>query len=136
MTSIVSERAFEEFIEAELLAHGGYGAVPSGDFDRVRCLNPKEVFAFLRASQPKVLADLAKHHGDLLEVAILDALVKALDTSGSLSVLRHGFKFFGKTLHLAYFAPANTLNPDSLARYAMNRLAVSRQLRIRIRAET
>jgi type I restriction enzyme R subunit len=129
LTSIVSERAFEEFIEAELLAHGGYGAVPSGDFDRVRCLNPKEVFAFLRASQPKVLADLAKHHGDLLEVAILDALVKALDTSGSLSVLRHGFKFFGKTLHLAYFAPANTLNPDSLARYAMNRLAVSRQLR-------
>ncbi len=129
MTSIVTERAFEEFIEAELLAHGGYSSSAPGDFDRVRALNAKEVLAFLHASQPKVLAELAKHHGDLLEVAILDALVKALDTNGSLAVLRHGFKFFGKNLQLAYFAPAHTLNPDNLARYAMNRLTVTRQLR-------
>ena len=42
--------------------------------------------------------------------AITAALVKELDLKGSLHVLRHGFKFYGKTFRLAYFKPAHGLN--------------------------
>ncbi len=31
-------------------------------------------------------------------------------SKGSLHVLRHGFKFYGKTFRLAYFKPAHGLN--------------------------
>jgi type I restriction enzyme R subunit len=55
--------------------------------------------------------------------------VKTLDTRGSLDVLRHGFKFFGKKIDCAYFKPAHGMNPDILAKYAKNRLVVVRQLK-------
>ena len=55
---------------------------------------------------------------DGLEAAVLDTLVKALDSRGSLDVLRHGFKFFGKKIECAYFKPAHGMNPDILAKYA------------------
>ena len=48
---------------------------------------------------------------------------------GSLDVLRHGFKFFGKKIECAYFKPAHGMNPDILAKYAKNRLVVTRQVR-------
>jgi type I restriction enzyme R subunit len=56
-------------------------------------------------------------------------LVKALDARGTLDVLRHGFKFFGKKIECAYFKPAHGMNPDILARYAKNRLVVTRQVK-------
>ena len=42
-------------------------------------------------------------------------------------MLRHGFRFFGRTFRVAYFAPAHGLNPDALARFERNELAVTRQ---------
>jgi type I restriction enzyme R subunit len=44
-------------------------------------------------------------------------------------VLRHGFKFFGKKIDCAYFKPAHGMNPDILAKYAENRLVVTRQVK-------
>ena len=46
-------------------------------------------------------------HGAGLETLLLATLVKELDLKGSLHVLRHGFKFYGKTFRLAYFKPAH-----------------------------
>ena len=66
---------------------------------------------------------------DGLETAVLDTLVKALDLRGSLDVLRHGFKFFGKKIECAFFKPAHGMNPDILVKYAKNRLVVTRQVR-------
>ena len=50
-------------------------------------------------------------------------------TRGSLDVLRHGFKCYGKQLDLAYFAPAHGMNPATQALYESNRLTVTRQLK-------
>jgi type I restriction enzyme, R subunit len=45
-----------------------------------------------------------------------------------LHVLRHGFKFYGKTFRMAYFKPAHGLNDEVLALYAKNQLTVTRQV--------
>jgi type I restriction enzyme R subunit len=67
-------------------------------------------------------------HGAGLESLLINTLVKELDSKGSLHVLRHGFKFYGKTCRLAYFKPAHGLNPEVLDLYAKNRLTVTRQV--------
>ena len=49
-------------------------------------------------------------------------------TEGCLTVLRHGFKCFGKTFRAAYFASATSLNQDTLQKYQANRLHITRQV--------
>lgn len=51
-----------------------------------------------------------------------------LDVKGSLAVLRHGFKFYGKTFRHCYFKPAHGLNEATLSLDAMNQLTVARQV--------
>jgi len=60
---------------------------------------------------------------------VLDWLVKDLDKKGTLDLVRHGLKLYGKTIRLAYFRPSHGLNPDVLALYEKNRLVVTRQAR-------
>jgi type I restriction enzyme R subunit len=67
-------------------------------------------------------------HGSGLEPLVLATLVKELDTKGSLHVLRHGFKFYGKTFRLSYFKPAHGANPEVLELFAKNGLTVTRQV--------
>jgi type I restriction enzyme R subunit len=59
---------------------------------------------------------------------LIDALVKALEARGTLDVLRHGFKFFGKPIKMAYFKPAFGLNPEAVDRYNHNLLTATRQV--------
>ena len=67
-------------------------------------------------------------HGSNLEKMLLAALVKELAIKGSLNVLRHGFKFYGKTFRLAWFKPAHGLNEEVLSNYRQNCLTVTRQV--------
>ena len=54
--------------------------------------------------------------------------MKSIDSRGTLDVLRHGVKFYGKRIDCAYFRPAHGLNPEIIARYGQNRLVVTRQI--------
>ena len=58
-----------------------------------------------------------------------------MDANGSLATLRHGFKCYGRTLHAAFFKAAHELNPELEARYAANRLGLTRQLRFSPQSE-
>jgi type I restriction enzyme, R subunit len=49
-------------------------------------------------------------------------------TAQALHILRHGFKFYGKTFRIAYFKPAHGLNDEMAALYSQNQLTVTRQL--------
>ena len=129
MTTKHTERAFEDAIEHHLVAAGGWHKVAPTAFDRERALIPSEVFAFIEATQRALWNELRAQHGAGLEAAVLDTLAKSQASRGTLDVLRHGFKFYGKTIQLAVFKPAHGLNPDVLAAYAENRLAVIRQVR-------
>lgn len=128
MPGQTTERAFEFHVEDLLLKQGGWQPGTNAEWDQARALFPARVFAFVEATQPKLWAEMAGLHGDNLRPMLLDALVKELDIKGSLHVLRHGFKFYGKLFRLAYFKPAHGLSPDVLELYARNQITVTRQV--------
>ena len=123
-----SEDAFEIVIEAHLLQNG-YVPVAGDGFDRERAIFPDMVLAFIRETQPIEWGKLESLHGNKTGEQILGDLCKWMDTHGALATLRHGFKCYGRTLHAAYFKAAHELNPELEARYAANRLGLTRQLR-------
>jgi type I restriction enzyme R subunit len=93
-----------------------------------RALFPARICAFLQDTQPKLWEEMKKLHGSGLESLLIDTLVKELDSKGTLYILRHGFKFYGKAFRLAYFKPAHGLNYDVLELFNKNRLTVTRQV--------
>ena len=128
------EEAFESVIEIHLLANG-YVPVARGGFDRERAIFPETVLAFIHETQPKEWAKLESLHGDKTGEQILGDLCKWMDAHGVLATLRHGFKCYGRTLHIAFFKPAHELSPELNARYAANRVGLTRQLHFSPRSE-
>ncbi len=122
------EIAFEDAIEHHLLSVAGYAKADDTNFDRERALDPTVFTAFVKETQPEVWESLEKLHGSETEGIVLDDLCKAMDSQGSLAIIRHGFKCFGKLIRVAYFAPAHGMNPDTERLYAANRLTVTRQV--------
>ena len=129
-----SEAAFESVIEAHLLQNG-YVPIARDGFDRDRAIFPATVLAFIRETQPVEWAKLEALHGDQTGEQILTDLCKWMDANGSLATLRHGFKCYGRTFHAAFFKAAHELNPELDARYAANRLGLTRQLRFSPQSE-
>lgn len=127
MSSKRTERAFEDAIEEHLLEHGWLNG-SAANFDRERALEAGHAVAFIRETQPELWAELTRQHGAAVEKTVVDWLAKALDTQGTLDVLRHGFKFYGKLLKLAYFPPTHGMNPDLIAKANKNRLLITRQV--------
>ena len=126
-----NEMAFETAIENHLTSAGGYEKGDREAFDLQLGLFPQYVIAFIRETQPKEWEYLANLQKERAEETLLEDLCRALnsDHEGCLSVLRHGFKCFGKLFRLAYFAPASGMNPDTQKLYATNSLTITRQLR-------
>lgn len=128
MSAQTKENAFETYVEEILLTRGGWQSGSNSEWDKERALFPAQVFAFLKDTQPKLWGEMQTLHGAGLEPLLLPALVKELDAKGSLHVLRHGFKFYGKTFRLAYFKPAHGANFEVLEQYGKNLLTVTRQV--------
>ncbi|PPV04885.1 restriction endonuclease subunit R [Xanthomonas bromi] len=123
-----SERNFETSIEVGLLASGGYQKRQPADYDETLALFPADVIGFLKDSQPTRWQQLETLLGARTHAIVLEALAKELEIKGALHVLRHGFKCYGKTLRLAYFRPNSGMNPEAAAKYAHNRLTITRQV--------
>ncbi|MCY3669123.1 MAG: type I restriction endonuclease [Gemmatimonadetes bacterium] len=128
MNAQTNEQAFEAQVEATLLGPGGWHCGTTAEWDVERALFPTQVCTFLAETQPTLWSQMRTLHGAGLENLLIDALVKELDIKGALHVLRHGFKFYGKTFRLAYFKPAHALNDEVLALYAQNKLTITRQV--------
>ncbi len=125
---------FETVIESHLLANG-YKSFPADSFDRERAIFPSVVLDFIRKTQPREWAKLEALHGDKTGAQIIGDLCKWMDANGALATLRHGFKCYGKTLRVAFFKAAHELNPELEARYAANRLGITRQIHFSPRSE-
>lgn len=123
-----TERDFEVAIEAGLIGVGGYEKRAASAYDEAVALFPDDVIGFLQASQPLKWDALQKMLGTKTAETVLGDLVKELDIKGSLHVLRHGFKSYGKTFRLAYFRPNTAMNLEAAEKYAHNRLTITRQV--------
>lgn len=126
-----TEYAFETAIEHHLTTAGGYDKGGREVFDQERGLFSGDLISFIQETQPKEWEYLKNLQKDMAEETLLDDLCRALNSEyeGCLSVLRHGFKCFGKLFRMAYFAPASGLNPETERLYCANHLTITRQLR-------
>ena len=122
-----TEKAFETHV-AKMLGASGWQTGTNAEWDVARALFPAQIFGFLEARQPRLWSEARDLHGAGLKEMVLDALVKELHLKGTLHVLRHGFKFYGKTFRLATFRPAHGLNDEVLALYQKNQLTITRQV--------
>src|SRR6266498_1741057 len=123
-----NEKAFESYVETILLNQAGWRAGDVAEWDIELALFPAKICAFLQDTQSKLWEDMRKLHAAGLESLLINTLDKELDSTASLHVLQHGFKFYGKTFRLAYFKPAHELNQDVLELFNKNRLTVTRQV--------
>lgn len=127
MTGQTNEKAFEVHVEETLYKNGWYSGT-NAEWDVDLALFPKRIISFLQETQPNIWAEMESLHGVALKSMLINALVKELNYKGTLHILRHGFKFYGKTFRLAYFKPAHGLNDDVLTLYKKNQLTVTRQV--------
>lgn len=128
MNKQTTEHAFETQVETTLLGAGGWHPGTNAEWDVEKALFPARVCAYIEATQSKLWGEMRALHGAGLENLLVAALVKELDLKGTLHVLRHGFKFYGRNFRLATFKPAHGLNDEVQALYAQNRLTITRQV--------
>lgn len=126
MSAIHQEKHFQREIIQHLCCNGWVEGQDSA-YDKALALYPEDVLAWIQTAHPEAWKKLTDIHGANAGKQVLDRLVKELENQGTLAILRHGFKMVGlgeKRLTMAQFKPAFALNPDTMARYAANRLRV------------
>ena len=147
MIDDISERAFEEAIEAALLRHGpddphplevredspghasgGYRKRRSKNYDAAQCLLPEDVVDFLIATQPEAWERLRQQYGADVHGRFAMRLSAEVARRGVLDVLRKGVKDMGCSFQMAYFRPATQLNDQTRRLHAANLFAVARQV--------
>jgi type I restriction enzyme, R subunit len=122
------ESNFEQSIEQSLLLHGGYDKGDPLAYDKKLAIFPDEVVAFVQATQPEFWDRFSALNSGNAKAVLIESLVRELRTKGMLSILRSGFKCFGKTVRMAFFEPNTGMDPFALERFGKNRLSVIRQL--------
>ena len=136
--SLHQEIAFENGISDHLHRHQWLYEAGSADrYDRARALFPEDLVAWVKESQPEAWRALESSKGAAVATELADRLRAALDSQGTLQVLRNGFDVLGlkQTLAACQFKPALGMNAELQARYGANRLRVVRQVRYSLHGE-
>ncbi|NLR59383.1 type I restriction endonuclease subunit R [Chitinophaga polysaccharea] len=123
----LNETAFEAVIESCLL-NNGYRGISRKGYNKEIAVFPKVVLEFIKATQHKEWAKLEILLGDNTEKQVIQDLCKWMDLHGVLTTLRHGFKCYGRLLHVAFFKAAHTMNSELERQYVDNILGITRQL--------
>ena len=130
-----TEFDFESAIEADLTECGGYETRAPSDFNEELALFPEDVCGFLKDSQTVTWVALERLLGPSTSETVLTSLTKELELKGTLHILRHGFKCYGKMLRMAFFRPNTTMNADAAKNFATNRLTITRQVKFTSKAK-
>ena len=125
------ESTLERLI-VENLSSQGWNIGVHSNFNLKLGLDTLEVEAFVIDTQPESWAKLIALHGSAenARTKFFHRLASEIDSRGTIDVLRKGLVDMGVKIDLAYFAPANQLTPENLARFNANRLTVTRQIRM------
>lgn len=119
---------FEDAIEEVLTSEGGFSRREPEEYDPERALFPNDIIAFVQQTQSKFWNSFYEMNKSKAEGILLDSLVKELTSKGMLTVLRDGFKCFGKTVRIAYFAPNTGMDPKAQELFEQNVLTIIRQV--------
>lgn len=138
MTEKHKEIVFEDEVCDHLKAHGWLHDAPDVDrkhYDRELAIYVPDAIAWLKDTQPETWAKIKGEHNGSSEKLLIERIAKVMDTGGSLSVLRHGFKDVSARFDMCQFKPSHGLNPEILDRYNKVRLRVVRQLHYSVNNE-
>ena len=117
------EAQFQQDIIAAMTAQGWLTGPASG-YDRRTALYTEDVLGYFKDAWPERWDKFAKVNPNAPEDVLVQKLVRELEQSGTLDVLRHGFKLPAVKVELCSFQPDHGMNPDTLKRYQSNRLRV------------
>ena len=120
------EKHFESYIVSQLVAQG-WLVGESAKYDTERAMYPEDLIGWLEDSgQGDKWTKLQKDHGAKALDTLMDRLDKALDSNGTVHLLRRGFSIAGcGHIDLSEAAPEDLRNESVLKRYAANRLRVA-----------
>lgn len=125
------ERAKERIFQDDILAalqQQGWLLGQSSHYNQALALYPEDIIGYVQASQPEQWQKFCKHYPQDPESALLKSVANHLDKRGTLWLLRNKLKDRGAKIGLCSFKPDHDLNPETLARYGMNRLRVVEEL--------
>jgi len=117
------EAQFQQDIIDALAAQGWLVGTASG-YDRRTALYTEDVLGYFKDAWPERWEKFAKANPNNPDDMMVQKLVRELEQSGTLDVLRHGFKLPAVKVELCSFQPDHGMNPDTLKRYQCNRLRV------------
>ncbi|MBV7564792.1 type I restriction endonuclease subunit R [Pseudomonas sp. sia0905] len=117
------EAQFQRDIIEALAAQGWLVGTASG-YDRRTALYTEDVLSYFKEAWPERWDKFAKANPNNPDDVLVQKLVRELEQSGTLDVLRHGFKLPTVKVELCSFQPDHGMNPDTLKRYRCNRLRV------------
>lgn len=122
-----TEKAFEAYIQETMSARGWISG-SNQTWDKNKALFPDQIIAFIKDTQADLWAQMEKLHSNELSAKLIETLVKERNAKGTLYIIRHGFKFYGKNFKLAYFKPAHGLVKETLELFEKNKLHATRQV--------
>ena len=123
-TSDTTEKAFEEQIEAALLADGFFKGEPH-DFDKTLAIDLRRLWSFLKATQPDKLKAYKGHTS--LEENVPQQIANHIKTFGILEVLRKGVEVDNIKLDLWYLRPGAGDSAKAWEDFRKNEFSVTRQ---------
>lgn len=129
MSEAHHETHLEKYIIDKLAAQGWL--VGSSDkYDQDAAIYPEDLEAWLKATQPEKWDKLIAANKDKARHVLVNRAVQALETHGTINVLRNGFPIAGcGHIDVSASAPEDKRNKDLLHRYASNILRVVPQLK-------
>ncbi|WP_244146391.1 type I restriction endonuclease subunit R [Comamonas antarctica] len=139
MSDPATERIFQDDIIRQLLANSWLLGSPE-KYNRELALYPEDALGFVQETQDAQWQRFCANHPKDAEQKFLQLIATQLGkadpnathkdsrTFGTLGVLRHELRDRNARLSLCQFKPEHDLNPDTLARYAKNRLRVVPEL--------
>lgn len=117
------EYQFQQDIITAMTAQGWLTGPGSG-YDRRTALYTEDFLGYFKEAWPERWGKFAKANPNNPDDVLVQKLVRELEQSGTLDVLRHGFKLPAVKVEICSFRPDHGMNPDTLKRYQYNRLRV------------
>ncbi|MTI17463.1 type I restriction endonuclease subunit R [Rhodobacteraceae bacterium RKSG542] len=134
-----AELQFQNDIIAELVSSGWKLGSPQG-YNRSLAIYEEDLLGFIKDTQDAEWQKFAKNYPHDTDSKFLERVAaqlakadpRAANTQmrqyGTLGILRHGLRDRNARFSLCQFRPDHDLNPDTLARYELNRLRVVPEL--------
>lgn len=124
----LSEAAFEEHVEKQLVELHGYISRANNCYDRGLAMDSELVLQFLESTQFDKIRRIKDLHGEWYSVKLLERVDSEIKKRGILDVLRKGVSQASEHFDMMYKLPVSRLNSSATQQFEQNIFSVMRQV--------